>query len=259
MNNVNAVITIAYRDVLKFLRDRGRLIAMFIFPAIFIVVLGKSLQTGVGMNLPFDLLTFTFTGVLAQTLFQSAAGGIVSMIEDRENDFSQELFITPISRYAIIIGKIVGESVVALCQAVAVLIIGFIIGANISLVTIISIIPILALACIFGASFGVVVIGNISSQKVANQVFPFILFPQFFLAGVFAPINNLPIYLDILSKIAPMTYIVDLLRNIYYAGSKELPYVTVFPIWLDLLVVGGMTVLFIALGTFFFVRNEKNR
>jgi len=50
--------------------------------------------------------------------------GDVSLIDDRENDFSQEIFISPISRYSIILGKIVGETLVALVQGIGILVFG---------------------------------------------------------------------------------------------------------------------------------------
>lgn len=259
MKFLNAILTIAYRDVMKFFRDRARIVGTFIFPFIFIGILGNSFQSTAGQQLGFNYLTFTFTGILAQTLFQSSASGIISLIEDRENDFSQEIFVSPISRYSIIVGKILGESSVAVLQAVGVIVFGFIIGASISIAQVIILIPIMIVACLFGASFGVLVLSNIPSQRVANLFFPFIMFPQFFLSGVFTPLHNLPWYLDVLSKIAPMTYIVDLLRGIYYAGTPEFSKVVSQPVWLNLLVITVMTIVFIAVGTWLFVRNEKNK
>src|SRR5690242_16341024 len=122
MREVYAIITIAYRDLMKLLRDPARLVATFIFPLLFIFILGGSMQANVGSQLGYDFLTFTFTGVLAQTLFQSASMGVISIIDDRENDFSQEIFVSPISRYSIILGKIVGETLVALTQGLGILI-----------------------------------------------------------------------------------------------------------------------------------------
>jgi len=71
MKQLNAIITIAYRDFVKFLRDRTRLIATFIFPVIFIGILGGSLQANLGNALGYNFLLFTFIGVLGQTLFQN--------------------------------------------------------------------------------------------------------------------------------------------------------------------------------------------
>ena len=113
MHELSAVAAIAHRDLVKLLRDRTRLVADLVFPMVIIGVLGVSLQAGFGDVAPFDFLTFVFTGVLAQTVWQSAALGVISLIEDRENDFSQEIFVSPISRYSIVLGKVLGESLVA--------------------------------------------------------------------------------------------------------------------------------------------------
>jgi len=76
-------------------------------PAVFIGVLGGSINANI--KTPYNSLAYIFTGVYAQTLFQSAALGMVSLIEDRENDFTQVVFIRPVSRYAIIWGKILAN------------------------------------------------------------------------------------------------------------------------------------------------------
>lgn len=261
VKNLNAIAVIAFRDVMKFLKDKSRIVGTFIFPAIFIGVLGKSFQAGIGPSVPYDPLMFVFTGVLAQTLFQSSAAGVISLIEDRENDFSQEIFVSPISRYTIILGKVVGESIVALMQVVGIVALGLVLGITISIAQILAAIPLMILACLFGASFGVIVLSNLSSQRGANQIFQFIIFPQFFLAGIFTPIKELPLLLLILSRLAPMTYIVDLIRNVIYSvgDEKGAESVLLFPLWLDLAVVVGLFTLFIILGTWLFVRNERNR
>src|SRR5919198_1464787 len=95
MSELSAVLTLAHRDLVKLLRDRTHII---------------------------------FTGALAQTVWQSAALGVISLLMDREQDFSQEIFVSPISRYSIIFGKILGESLVALPQAVAIIVLGVILG-----------------------------------------------------------------------------------------------------------------------------------
>ena len=216
---INAVITIAVRDLVRFLRDKPRIVMSFIFPFLFIGVLGGSLQSNLGKAVGFNFLTFVFTGVIAQTLFQSTASGIISLIEDRENNFSQELFVTPIPRYSLLLGKILGESLVAIAQVVGVIVFGLIIGVHMSAPQLISLIPTGLLACLFGGAFGLIVIANIGSQRSANQIFPIVIFPQFFLAGVFNPIKNLPLILLILSRLTPMTYAVDLMRSVFYAGT----------------------------------------
>lgn len=256
---LNAILTIAFRDFTKFRRDKGRIVATFIFPFVFIGILGGSLQANLSGNVGYNFLAFVFIGVIAQTLFQSTASGLISLIEDRENDFSQEIFVSPISRYSIIIGKIVGESFVAMVQAIGIIIFGFILQIPITTLQLLLFIPAFVIICLFGGAFGVMVLSNLRSQRAANQIFPFVMLPQFFISGVFSPITELPLPLFILSRIAPMTYAVDLMRNIYYYGTPEYSKVVLYPIHIDLLIISVLFIIFLGVGTYLFMANERNR
>lgn len=256
---LNAIITIAYRDVTKFARDRMRVLATFIFPFVFVGVLGGSFQSNIGAEVGFNYLTFIFTGVIGQTLFQSTASGIISLIEDRENDFSQEVFVAPVSRYSLILGKILGESTVALLQGFGILLFGVIMGVPLSLVQVFALLPVMVIICLYGGAFGILVMSQLTSQRTANQIFPFLIFPQFFLSGVFGPIKNLPLPLFILSRIVPMTYAVDYVRSVFYWGQPAYSKVVLYSAWVDLAVISVLFVIFVTIGTFFFVRNEREK
>jgi ABC-2 type transport system permease protein len=256
---INAILAIAYRDLIKLLRDPVRLVSTLVFPLVFIGILGGSLQSNLGADAGYNFLTFTFTGVLAQTLFQSTASGIISLIEDRENDFSQEIFVSPISRYSIVFGKIIGETMVSMVQGLAIILFGVVIGVPFTLVTLLGLLLVSIVVCIFGGAFGVVILSNISSQRAANQIFPFIMLPQFFLAGVFNPIRVLPWYLEALSRISPMRYAVDLTRGIFYRGSADASKAVVDSPALNVAVVSAFFVLFMVAGTALFVRRERYR
>jgi ABC-2 type transport system permease protein len=259
MREVYAILTIAYRDLLKLLRDPARLISSLIFPLLFIAILGGSMQSNLGNGFGYNFLTFVFTGVFAQTLFQSAAMGIVSLIDDRENDFSQEIFISPISRYSIILGKIVGETLVALVQGVGILVFGLIAGVRFSLGQVLGLMVVGIIVCLFAAAFGVIILSNLPSRRTADQIFPFIMLPQFFLAGVFNPIKVLPLYLDILSRISPMRYAVDLTRGVFYFGQLDYSKVVLAEPVLNFVIMLAAFLVFLVIGTFIFVRSERNR
>lgn len=259
MNKINAIATIASRDYIKFLRDKTRILATFIFPFLFVGILGSSLQSNLADEAGYSFMEFIFTGVLGQTLFQSTAAGIISLIEDRKNDFSQELFVSPVSRYTIIVGKIVGETTVSLTQGIGVILFGLIIGVSFSFTQIVSIFPFLLIASFLGGAFGVLVLSNLGSERSANQIFPFVIFPQFFLAGVFSPIKELPVFLDILSKISPMRYAVDLVRGIYYQGSPAYDKVVLASPFTNMVIIAIISTIFLISGTYLFVTNERNR
>src|ERR1700736_365660 len=259
MNELGPVLAIARRDLMKLLRDRPRLVTTLVFPLLLIGVLGGSLQANLGRNLGFDFLAFTFTGVFGQTLFQTTSQGVISLISDRVNDFSQEMFIAPISRYSIIFGKILGESLVALPQGAAIVAFAFIVGIRASAAQVGGLVLVALLVCLLGGGFGVLVLSNLSSQEMAGQIFTFVMLPQFFLAGIFSPIKVLPPYLEVLSRISPMRYAVDLARGAFYAGRPEYGRAVLDSPIVDLVVIAAMFIVFLVIGTALFVRNERNR
>jgi ABC-2 type transport system permease protein len=259
VSELSAILAIAHRDLTKLLRDRPRIFGDLAFPVLFVGLLGPALQAGFGSPGGLDLRAYVFTGVLAQTVWQSAAAGVISLIADREQDFSQEIFVSPISRYSIVIGKVVGESLVAFPQAFAILALGVVLGVPLSVPTVLALIPAVALVAVFGGAFGILVLSNLSSQQAANQVFTFLLLPQFFLAGVFNPIQNLPWWLDILSRITPMRYAVDAIRNVYYGFQPSPVPAEVASLGTNLPVIAAMLAIFVAVGTAIFVRAERNR
>lgn len=255
----NAIAAIAYRDFLKLLRDRARIVSSFVFPMIFIGILGNSLQANIGSAAGYNILVFTFTGVLAQTVYQSTAQGVISLMEDRENDFSQEIFVSPISRYSIIFGKILGETLVALPQGTAILVFAFVIGVPIGWAQAGEMLVVGFITAIYGGAFGVMLLSLASSRRAADQIFPFLLLPQYFTAGIFSPIKVLPFYLEVLSRLSPLRYAVDLTRGLFYLGQPEYDRVVLASPFFNLVILAGSFALFMVIGTFLFVRSERNR
>lgn len=255
----NAIFAVAFRDFLKLLRDPARMVSTFVFPLIFIGVLGNSMQANLGSVAGYNLLVFTFTGVFAQTVYQSTTTGIISLMDDRENDFSQEIFVSPISRYSIILGKILGETLVAFPQGAAILLFASVIGAPLSWAQVGGLAVVGFISALYGGAFGVILLSLMTSRRAADQIFPFVLLPQYFTAGIFAPIKVLPLYLEILSLLSPLRYAVDLARGIFYWGQPEYDRIVLATPLVNLGVIGVSFVVFIVIGTFLFVRSERNR
>src|ERR1700730_2324454 len=154
MNELSAIAAISSRDMLKFLRDRGRLVGTFLVPFLMMSLLGGTLQANLGRNAGFNFIGFTFTGVLGMTIFQSSAQGIASLLEDRQNDFAQEIFVSPISRYSIVLGKIIGESMVALAQAAPLVLLALVLRVPLTPLQVLFLLPVAVIGCLLGGSFG---------------------------------------------------------------------------------------------------------
>lgn len=259
MTGLSAVGAIAGRDLTKFLRDPGRLIAALAFPVLMIALLGGTLQLNLGRSAGFNFVGFTFTGILGMTLFQSTAMGITSLMDDRQNDFAQELFVSPVSRYSIVFGKILGETAVALVQSLPMVVVAALLRVQLGPAQLGLLVPVALLACFMGGSFGLVLLSTMSDNRASNQLFNFVFLPQFFLSGMISPINVLPWPLEVLSLISPMRYVIDLARGVLYAGTPEYHRVVLFPPAANATVLALMFALFMVAGTALFVRRETNR
>lgn len=259
MSDVSAVAAIATRDFVKFIRDPGRIVAALVFPAVTIFLLGGTLQLNLGKSAGFNFIAFTFTGFLGMTLFQSTAQGLTSLMDDRQNDFAQELFVSPISRYAIVFGKILGETAVALAQVLPMVAFALILRVPLTANHIALLVPVALLSCFVGGAFGLLLLNTMSDNRgAANQIFNFVFLPQYFLAGLISPINALPWYLAIPSLISPMRYVIDLARGVVFNGTPDYRLVLETPVT-NIAVLMLMFAIFMVLGTTLFVRRETNR
>jgi ABC-2 type transport system permease protein len=260
MEFVAHTLTLAHRDIAKFRRDRGRQVAALIFPAIFLGVFGVTLNAGLGQaHIGFNYIEYVFSGILIQTIFQSSFLGIVSLISDREKDFAMSIFVAPVSRFAIVFGKILGESIVSLLQLFGIIALGLLLGVHFAWARLLFIFPMAALASLVGASFGVLVASRIDDEETARRLFPFLVFPMIFLSGAFTPVRDLPLILTILKSINPLYYGVDLMRHILYIGRPELPLVVAQTWWWDAGVFTGLGVIFFLVGTWLFTQKEGNK
>ncbi len=148
---------------------------------------------------------------------------------------------------------------VALVQGAAIVVFGYIIGIEIGPGQLVALAITGVMAALIGGAFGVVVLSNLSNQRAAQQIFPFIIMPQYFLAGIFIPVHVLPLPLEIISRLSPMRYPVDLTRGLFYAGNDEYSAAVVDPSWMNGAIIVALFAVFLLVGTALFVRRERNR
>ncbi|HEY7175211.1 MAG TPA: ABC transporter permease [Micromonosporaceae bacterium] len=256
---VSAIAAIGWRDVIKLLRDRPRLAVNLAFPILLVVGLGNVLRATVGPATGLDAVPLAFSGVLAATLFQSTAAGMISIVEDRETDFARELFVAPVARWALVAGKIAGESLVALAQGVCVVAVALLIGVRLDAAQVGRLLPVALACCLLGGAFGLTTIAVLPNQRSAMQVFQFLIIPQYVLAGVLVPVRNLPGYLDWIARVMPLRYAVDLARDAYYAGTPGRAAAVIGDPVVDAVVVGVLFVILIVAGASLFDYRERKR
>ena len=255
----SGLLIIAQRDVLKLLRDRPRLAVNLAFPVLLVGGLGSILQPTVGRVTGLNAVTLAFTGVLAASLFQSAAAGMISIVEDRENDFSRELFVTPVSRLTLVAGKVAGETLVASCQGIFITVSAVAFGVRMSPGQLVMLLAPGLACCLLGGAFGLATIAALPNQRSAMQIFQFLIIPQYVLGGVLVPLPGRPAYLDALGWAMPLRYAVELSRAAFYAGTPGYARVVRVGPALDGLAVAAMTAVFMSVGALVFDYRERTR
>lgn len=249
---LNAMIVIAAREVVRFFKDwKGSLVFSLMFPVLFLGILGGSIAQNLSGGLSYDYLQFALLGMVANTLAMNTMMSVTSLVEDRENDFTQEIFVAPISRYSIILGKIVGGSITSVLQLFAFVIVAVVMGISIGLSAIGWILLMAPLICISGGALGVLIASIFSSSpKAADKGVIMFVFAQMFLSGAFIPVINSIGVLGILAHAMPMTYLVDLLRGLVYQGTPVYSQIVLYNPILDLVIVSAFSVVFFVVGTF---------
>ena len=258
-HELSGLAIIAQRDMIKLLRDHPRLAVNLAFPILLIGGLGSILQPTVGRVTGLNAVTLAFTGVLAASLFQSAAAGMISIVEDRENDFSRELFVTPVTRLTLVAGKVAGETLVALCQGVFITLAAVAFGVRMSAGQLAMLVAPGLACCLLGGAFGLATIAALPNQRSAMQIFQFLIIPQYVLGGVLVPLRGTAFYLDVAAHLMPMRYVVELTRAAFYAGTPGYGQVVSGSPLIDAAVTTGLFAALMAAGSAVFGHRERTR
>lgn len=256
---INAVLTIAMREIITTIKVPTRIVTAIIWPIMFLWLMGGNLMQNMGTHVGYNFNQFMLTGMLINGMFMMIVVGITTLVEDRENDFTQEMFVAPVSRYSIIIGKIVGTSFTGYIEFLATIIVGLCMGISIEASQLLKLLAISPLMCIAAGSLGVMIIGFIHNSSTAGLIVMTGSMLQMFLSGALIPINNTTGAISVISHIMPLTYCLDFSRGIFYAGTSDYSKIVMNSSMVNLAIILTFTVIFFILGTIFFVRSEKNR
>src|SRR6202022_1341252 len=267
MASLRAVYIIWYRDILRYWRDRWRLVASLAQPLLFLVVFGSGLSSSLGGSLfgggrGLSYTQFMFPGIIGMSILFTAIFGAMSIVWDREFGFLKEVLVAPIDRWAVAIGKALGSTTQAMVQGLIILILAPFIGVKLSFVTVIEIIPLAAVLAFGLSSLGVAIASMMRSLQGFQVVMNFLMMPMFFLSGALFPLTNLPGWMTVLTRLNPASYGIDPLRRVVLSdsglsnalverigltiGGRLLP----IPLEVGIVFAFGLVMLSIAVGSF---------
>ena len=256
---LNTIFTIMAREITIFFRSPSTAIMSLAMPIVFMGMIGGNLMQNMAAGLDFQFGHFMLVGMLVNMLFMFTTMGMTSLVDDHDIDFNQEMLVSPVSRYSIVIGKILGSGFAAIMSMIGTLIVAVIMGIMIPAGKLLLILALSPLMCLSGGALAMIIIGLIKSKRAANLAVMLIVMPQMFLSGAIIPINNSSGALLVLNRIMPMTYCLDLARAVVYRGGPEYDSVVMFNPVINFTAIAVLTIAFLVLGTYLFARSEKNR
>ena len=256
---VNTTITVLAREITIFFKSPGAAIMSLAMPLMMMGMIGGNLMQNMAGGLNFEFGQFMLVGMLVNMLFMITTMGMTSLVDDHESDFNQEMLVSPVSRYSLVIGKILGAGFAAIISMAGTLLVGLIMGITLPLGKLFLILLLSPLMCLSGGALAMIIIGLVKSKRTANLAVMLITMPQMFLSGAVIPINDTSGALLVLNRLMPMTYCLDLTRAVLYAGSPEYDSVVMFNPTINFAAIVILTVICLFIGTFFFAHSEKNR
>ncbi|MPL87924.1 hypothetical protein SDC9_33937 [bioreactor metagenome] len=247
---LNSIIAVVARDITVFFKSPSMLIVTLVMPLFMMGMIGGNMMGIVGGA---NLGEFMLVGMLVTMLFMVTILGMTSLVDDHETDFTQEMLVSPISRYSLVIGKIIGSTFVAIVSMIGTLIVGLVMNIYLPLDQLLLILALSPLICFAAGALSMILMGLIKNPKTANFAMMIIIMPQIFLSGAIIPVNDSNMLLLALSRIMPMTYCIDLVRGV---TGVQTP---IFNPLINFAAILLLTVICLVIGTFFFAKSEKNR
>ena len=218
---------IAYRELLRFVQDRPRMFSSFSMPIIFLIIFGAGFGRLIGQMMPgVNYIQFMYPGILAMTVLMTSVMSGVSIVWDREFGFLKEVLVSPLSRSGVLAGKAVGAATIAIIQGAIMLVLAPIVNVPINLGTVLALLPLLLILSLALSGLGLLIGSRMRSQQGFQIVMQLVIFPMMFLSGIFFPISGVATWLEVLSKLNPVTYGIDAIRQVFL--GTEVAGVTVF-------------------------------
>ncbi len=223
--SLRAVYIIWYRDILRYWRDRWRLVASLAQPLLFLVVFGSGLSSALGRGALFgsrgglSYIQFMYPGIIGMSILFTAIFGAMSIVWDREFGFLKEVLVAPIDRWAVAIGKALGGTTQAMIQGLILLVLAPFIGVKLNVLTLIEIVPLAAVLAFGLSAFGVMLASMMKSLQGFQVVMNFLMMPMFFLSGALFPLQGLPDWMTWVTRIDPASYGIDPLRRVVLSDS----------------------------------------
>lgn len=253
MGQLSGVYAIWLREMKRVLRDRGQLVGGVSRPILWILIMG------IGLNpyfrgevygetryvVPFTYIQFVFPAVIALNMLYTSVQSAVSIIWDRQFGFMREILVSPMSRAAILLGKVLGGTSAAMVHGLIALLLARVADVPLSFFQVVQGLGLMFVLGFALTSFGIIIANRMKSFESFGVFSNAVILPLYFTSSSIFPLDPtltstqavivFPVWLVRLVEFNPLTYAVDALRGVFINFHQ-------FPWALNLTVLAGMAV-----------------
>src|SRR5213079_2291650 len=214
--------TLWWREIVRFYRQRTRVIGVIASPLVFWLVIGSgfgsSFRSG-GSAGQQHYLDYFYPGALIMIVLFTSIFTMMSVIEDRKEGFLLSVLVAPVPRSAIVLGKVLGGTTLSTIQGLIFLAFAPLLGVRVS--------PgdfLLVVLTVFLVSFALTALGfaiawPMDSTQAFHAIINLFLIPLWLLSGALFPLAGASGWIRFLIRINPLTYGVEALRDLLYPAS----------------------------------------
>ncbi|MCC6578951.1 MAG: ABC transporter permease [Phycisphaeraceae bacterium] len=208
-NLVAATLTLWRREMVRFFRQRNRVVGSLATPLVFWLLLGSGLNRSVSMQAmgaTHGYLAYFYPGSVVLMLMFTAIFSTISVIEERRDGFLQGVLAAPTPRLAIVLGKVLGGAAIATTQGLLMLAIWPLVGPWPGLVHMLAALIVMFVLSLALSALGLCMAWPCQSTAGFHAIMNLVLMPMWFLSGAVFPWSGAPPWMQWIMAFNPLTY-----------------------------------------------------
>ncbi len=241
-----------WREVVRFYRQRARVVGVIASPLLFWVVIGSGFGTSFKSGGGQHYLDYFFPGALIMIVLFTAIFTMMSVIEDRKEGFLLSVLVAPVSRSVIVLGKVLGGATLATLQGVIFLVFAPALGVHFTLASFAMTVLVIFLVAFSLTALGFIIAWPMDSTSAFHAIINLFLIPLWLLSGSLFPLSGASFWIRMLMLANPLTYGTEALRELLFPGATN----DGFSLATNMTVLIGFTLLMFAFS--FLVANRRS-
>src|SRR6266705_6310317 len=213
--------TLWWREVVRFYRQRTRVVGVIASPVVFWLVIGSgfgnSFNSGAGSDQHY--LHYFYPGALIMIVLFTSIFTMMSVIEDRKEGFLLSVLVAPVPRSSIVLGKVMGGTTLSAVQGLIFLAFAPFVGVHMTLIQFLLVVLTVLLVSFALTALGFAIAWPMDSTKAFHAIINLFLIPLWLLSGALFPLSSASPWLRWIMRINPLTYGVESLRAVLFPGA----------------------------------------